>query len=136
MSSPSLTPSTRIRLARPSLDLAAAARFYVQGLGLQVLYQSADPHEGFALLMLGLPGAVWHLELTQSAAHPLTPTPTPDDLLVFYLGQPIPDTLIEQLEQCGGARVPAFNPYWDEWGVTIRDPDGYLVVLCQRTWET
>nr|WP_235514183.1 hypothetical protein [Deinococcus sp. Leaf326] len=86
--------------------------------------------------MLGLPGALWHLELTQSAAHPLTPTPTPDDLLVFYLGHLIPDTLIEQLEQCGGARVPAFNPYWDEWGVTIRDPDGYLVVLCQRTWET
>ena len=135
MSLPALTVSTRIRLARPSLNLAAATRFYVQGLGLQVLYRSAEPHEGFALLMLGLPGATWHLELTQSTAHPLTPTPTPDDLLVFYLGQPIPDTLVTQLEQCGGNRVAAFNPYWDAWGVTIRDPDGYLIVLCQRTWE-
>lgn len=133
---PSLTTSTHIRLARPSLDLAAAAQFYVQGLGLQVLYQSTDSHEAFALLMLGLPGAAWHLELTQSAVHPLKPTPTPDDLLVFYLGHPIPERLITHMEQSGGTRVPAFNPYWDEWGVTIRDPDGYLVVLCQRTWTT
>ncbi|MHB8296804.1 MAG: VOC family protein, partial [Acidimicrobiales bacterium] len=26
------------------------------------------------------------------------------------------------------------NPYWDRWGVTIEDPDGYRLVLSHRTW--
>ena len=34
----------------------------------------------------------------------------------------------------GGTRVPARNPYWDEWGVTIADPDGYRLVLSRRSW--
>lgn len=134
MSSLSLTVSTRIRLARPSLDLDAAVRFYVQGLGLQVLYQTPSDGQSFALLMLGLPGAIWHLELTQLPTHPITPTPTADDLLVLYCGEPISEAIVTQLERYGGQRVAAFNPYWDEWGVTIQDPDGYLVVLCQRSW--
>jgi hypothetical protein len=27
------------------------------------------------------------------------------------------------------------NPYWNEWGVTIEDPDGYRLVLCRRAWS-
>ncbi|WP_405874671.1 hypothetical protein [Streptomyces zaomyceticus] len=34
-----------------------------------------------------------------------------------------------------GARVAAHNPYGDEYGVTVADPDGYRLVLCSRTWE-
>ena len=34
----------------------------------------------------------------------------------------------------GGTVVPADNPYWDVGGVTIADPDGYRVVLTQRSW--
>jgi len=30
--------------------------------------------------------------------------------------------------------VAARNPYWDRWGVTIVDPDGYLLVLSHRSW--
>jgi hypothetical protein len=26
------------------------------------------------------------------------------------------------------------NPYWDAGGTTIADPDGYRVVLTQRSW--
>ncbi|MFD7700951.1 VOC family protein, partial [Streptomyces caelestis] len=28
------------------------------------------------------------------------------------------------------------NPYWDTWGVTLQDPDGYLLVLSTRTWPS
>ncbi|MFG1905269.1 hypothetical protein [Kribbella sp. NPDC048928] len=35
----------------------------------------------------------------------------------------------------GGTVVPARNPYWDTWGVTIADPDSYRLVLCSRSWS-
>ena len=131
-----LTPHTRIRLARPSLDLAAAERFYVQGLGLSVLHQhTAASDTEFSLLMLGLPGATWHLELTHSALHRIAPTPSQDDLLVLYLAAPVSETTIKHLEACGGMRVAALNPYWDDWGVTFEDPDVYRLVLCLRDWN-
>ena len=53
------------------------------------------------------------------------------DLLVEFGDMPV---LVARLEAHGGMRVPAINPYWDTWGVTITDPDGYRLVLCQRTW--
>lgn len=42
---------------------------------------------------------------------------------------------IDRLLACGGSRVAARNPYWDRWGVTIADPDGYRLVLSQRSWR-
>jgi hypothetical protein len=30
--------------------------------------------------------------------------------------------------------VAARNPYWDRWGVTIADPDGYRLVLSSLSW--
>ena len=129
-----LTPSTHVRIARPSLELGAAEAFYVRGLGLEVLYRHEGTGGEAALLMLGLPGAGWHLELTRHP-EPLRPAPTPDDLLVLYLEEPVPEAAVQRLEAGGGRRVPAFNPYWDTWGVTIEDPDGYRLVLCERTWR-
>jgi hypothetical protein len=36
----------------------------------------------------------------------------------------------------GGTRVTARNPYWETWGTTVQDPDGYRLVLSHRSWET
>lgn len=128
-----LSQAMKIRIARPSYNLALAERFYTQGLGLKVLYQ--DKNDDFAsLLMLGLPSAPWHLELTKPR-QPIQPTPTEEDLLVFYLGQPPSSSLIQLLEKHGGKRVTASNPYWERWGVTIADPDDYRLVLCEREWR-
>ncbi|MFE7106128.1 VOC family protein [Streptomyces sp. NPDC057575] len=124
-----------IRVARPSRDLAAAERFYKDGLGLTVLWQTTERVPGkHDLLMLGPTGGTWHFEFTHDPDHPLEPTPTVDDLFVVYLGKPVDEALIERLTAAGGTRVPAHNPYWEEHGVTIADPDGYRLVLCSRTW--
>ncbi|MDK1475013.1 VOC family protein [Streptomyces sp. 549] len=130
--------TAHLRVARPSRDLGAAERFWVSGLGLDVLYRHAsDGTSGLSsLLMVGWPHAHWHLELVHDPATPVQPRPTPEDLLVVYLGEPVPDSLVERLKQHGGKRVPAHNPYWDTWGVTLQDPDGYLLVLSTRTWST
>ncbi|MBB6039133.1 hypothetical protein [Phytomonospora endophytica] len=65
----------------------------------------------------------------------ITGSPTAEDLLVVYLNEAVPGELVERLEGHGGTRVPAHNPYWDTWGVTIEDPDGYRLVLSTRDWS-
>jgi catechol 2,3-dioxygenase-like lactoylglutathione lyase family enzyme len=128
---------SHIRIARPSRDLAAAERFWVAGLGLSVVYRAEGgkgPGE-HDLLMLGWRDASWHLELVHEAARPVEPRPTEEDLLVIYLNEPVPGDLVARLERHGGRRVLSPNPYWNEWGVTVEDPDGYRLVLCQRGWS-
>ncbi len=128
-------PDSAVRLARPSRDLAAAERFWVDGLGLAVLWRTDDSAEGgHALLMVGWPGASWHLELVGDPDGHTPPAPTDEDLLVLYVGGPIDEAVITRLVEHGGTRVASRNPYWDQWGVTVVDPDGYRLVLSHRTW--
>jgi catechol 2,3-dioxygenase-like lactoylglutathione lyase family enzyme len=132
-------PDSHLRVARPSRDLQAAERFWVGGLGLSVLYRAGSSAEGghppptspFPLHG-GWPGAAWHLELVGDPAAPATPAE--EDLLVLYLDGEADKDLVRRLIQAGGTRVPARNPYWDRWGVTIADPDGYRLVLSSRSW--
>ncbi|MFG2109760.1 VOC family protein [Micromonospora chersina] len=130
-----IDPAAAIRLARPSGDLAATERFYVQGLGLHVLYRAAaespDEHD---LVMLGWPQASWHLELVGGPNLKVSPSPTAEDLLVLYLSTPIDESLVARLEKAGGRRI-AQGTYWDRWGVTAEDPDGYRLVLSSRAWS-
>lgn len=128
---------THIRMARPSRDLAAAERFWAAGLGLTVLFRaegSGEPGE-HDLLMVGHPDASWHLELVHGGDQPVDPRPTDEDLLVLYMDGPVPQELVDRLEGHGGTRVDSPNPYWNEWGVTVEDPDGYRLVLCRRGWS-
>ena len=70
-----------IRIARPTGDLAAAERFWVDGVGLEVLWRTG-PHPadgttsaGHELLMVGPKDAGWHLEIVadpESAAAAVT----------------------------------------------------------------
>ena len=128
-------PASHLRIARPARDLAAAERFWVEGLGLDVLFRLDDTAEGgHALLMAGWPDAAWHLELVADPDGTTPPAPTEEDLLVLYLDGPVDDAVVRRLTEAGGTRVTARNPYWDTWGVTIADPDGYRLVLCTRSW--
>ena len=132
-----MTPSgsSHVRIARPSRDLAAAERFWVDGLGLSVLYRgdAGGPGE-HDLVMVGWPDAAWHLELVGGAQLTVAPAPTPEDLFVLYLDGPVDDDLVDRLERAGGTRVSA-GPYWDRWGMTVADPDGYRLVLSTRGWS-
>lgn len=127
-------PTAHLRIARPSRGLPAAERFWVDGLGLEVLWRTAQGGEdGHELLMLGWPRAGWHLELVHDEL--VAPSPTEEDLLVLYLDGNVPDALVQRLCAAGGRRVSSRNPYWEEWGVTVEDPDGYRLVLCRRGWS-
>ena len=125
----------KLRVARPTDDLEAVVRFYCDGLGFTELYRFSG-HDGFDGVMLGLPGAPYHLEFTRTHRHPAGRAPTTDHLLVFYL----PDlaqwqAAVERFRRAGQEPVPSLNPYWDRLGVTFEDPDGYRVVLQRDVWE-
>ncbi|MBB2941389.1 catechol 2,3-dioxygenase-like lactoylglutathione lyase family enzyme [Actinoplanes lutulentus] len=128
-----INADAHIRLARPVRDLAAAERFYAGGLGLDVLYRGfADGPGEHDIVMVGLTGAAWHLELV-CVPGPGVPDVSEHDLLVIYLDGSVPDSWGERIVAAGGSRVSA-GPYWDRWGVTFADPDGHRVVLSTRNW--
>lgn len=112
----------------------AVVAFYRDGLGFEVL-GSFEDHEGFDGVMLGRPGAPYHLELTSKRGHQADISPTEDDLLAFYLPEKSAwREAVTRVREAGYDPVPSFNPYWDERGVTFADPDGYRVVLQNDSW--
>lgn len=126
---------TTLRVARATDRLEEVVRFYVEGLGLGQL-GSFENHEGFDGVMLGSPGAPYHLEFTHQRGHLVGDAPTKEDLLVFYL----PDkgewtSAVDRMEAAGYQSVPSLNPYWDRHGRTFEDPDGYRVVLQNAAWS-
>lgn len=126
-----------LRIARPTRDLAAAERFWLDGVGLDVLWRTADPSPGeHRLTMVGVPGGSWHLELVDDPESAEASRPSDEDLLVIYLSEPVHEAWLARIEAAGGRRTSARNPYWDRWGVTVIDPDGYRLVLSTRTWDS
>jgi len=124
----------QLRIARPVTDLARTTAMYCAGLGLRVLARFED-HAGFDGVMLGAPGSNCHFEFTRCRTDPVTPAPTPDDLLVFY----VPDTnewrrMGAAMSAAGFTEVASFNPYWTACGRTFEDADGYRVVLQNAPW--
>ncbi len=134
-----IAATAHVRVARPARGLAEVERFYVEGLGMRVLYRATsvagDPEHAHDLLMVGWPAAGWHLELVRDPADPVEPRPTVEDLLVVYLDGPVDEAIVARMERAGGRRVASNNPYWDRFGVTVEDPDGYRLVLCERAWR-
>jgi catechol 2,3-dioxygenase-like lactoylglutathione lyase family enzyme len=125
---------SQIRVARPTRRLDAVVRFYRDGLGLPVIDSFRD-HAGYDGVMLGLPGTLYHLEFTSrgpDAAVPGDPVPDADDLLVFYCADgPTFTALAQQVKQAGAVQVAPDNPYWNDKGLTVADPDGRRIVICR-----
>jgi catechol 2,3-dioxygenase-like lactoylglutathione lyase family enzyme len=128
-------PPPVLRVARPTDDLEALLPFYVDGLGLEILYRFAG-HGDFEGVMIGHPGQPYHLEFTRHLRHRAGRAPTEDNLLVFYL--PVAAeyaAALARMRAAGFAPVRSFNPFWDDGGTTFADPDGYRVVLFNRAWS-
>lgn len=107
---------------------------YSCALGLAVV-GSFENHQGFDGVMLGANGCGYHFEFTRQRAHPVSPAPTPEDLVVFYVPSRSEwQTACERMLASGFQLVSSFNPYWDVRGRTFEDHDGYRVVLQNADW--
>ena len=121
----------QVRVARQSRRLSEVVAFYRDGLGLPEVDRFAG-HAGYDGVMLDLPGTGAHLEFT-ATDHIAPPTAHVESLLVLYLGdRGAVDRILSRLAV---AAVPSANPYWDQVGVTVVDPDGFRVVLVADTWR-
>jgi hypothetical protein len=124
-----ILPVAQFRVARPTNQLAKVIEFYRDGVGLKVI-GSFERHNGYDGVMLGLPDARYHLEFTQHENGSPCPPPTEDNLLVFYIPNlEARDRVVARLHKMGYKTVAPENPYWENAGVTIEDPDGWRIVL-------
>jgi catechol 2,3-dioxygenase-like lactoylglutathione lyase family enzyme len=119
----------RFRSARPTNDLRAIERFYVEALGCARLGSFRD-HEGFDGLIVGAPDGTWQVEFVREHGVTAPRSPTPEHLLVFYVADRAALAAREAAMRAAGNRpVEPHNPYWLRRGVTFADPDGYCVVV-------
>jgi catechol 2,3-dioxygenase-like lactoylglutathione lyase family enzyme len=124
-----------LRIARPVSNLARTERMYRDALELSVLARFED-HDGFSGVMLGRDGLDYHFEFTHCPDHPIAPSPTPEDLIVFYLpDRPEWEAACARATEHGFMPVTSFNPFWEISGQTFEDADGYRIVLQNGTWR-
>lgn len=123
-----------LRIARPVGDIARAARMYCAGLDMTIL-GSFEDHAGFDGVMIGNADGAFHLEFTRSRHDALQPTPTGEDLLVFYVASAQDwATTCARMLAAGFVAVTPLNPYWEGRAQTFCDPDGYRVVVHRGSW--
>ena len=72
-----------------------------------------------------------HLEFT-ATERSSPPTPHAEDLLVLYVGDQ--RTVDQLLARLAITPIASANPFWDQVGVTVCDPDDFRVILVGRPW--
>ena len=131
-----MIPKTAVlRIARPTDNLAAVSRMYIEGLGFEMLGHFSN-HDGFDGVIIGHPLHAYHLEFTHHHNTPVGRSPTQDNLLVFYIAdQDAFTNACKKILEGGFSSVASYNPYWDRLGRTFEDVDGYRVVLQHSEWK-
>ena len=118
----------KFRVARHTNDLDKIKTFYTTVLGFEVL-GSFENHDSYDGLFLGKPNLDWHLEFTKSD-ETVDFNYNEDDILVFYPETKDEfDSLIQNIQKQNITFIKAKNPYWNEKGKMILDPDGYQIVI-------
>lgn len=116
------------RFARHTNNIEKIKSFYIDILGLELI-GNFENHNEYDGIFIGKPNKNWHLEFTKSKEI-VTFNFGEEDILVFY-----PNTKLEfnqiqdKLESHKINFIEAKNPYWNENGKMILDPDGYRIVL-------
>lgn len=124
-----------LRIARPVSNLSLSTTMYCSGLELSIIGSFQD-HNGFDGVMLGQVGSNYHFEFTNCRSHPVQPSPTAEDLAVFYIeASPEWQSACARMLAAGFKQVTSFNPYWEQSGRTFEDVDGYRIVLQNAAWS-
>lgn len=116
------------RIARHTNDLEQIKTFYIDILGFELL-GGFENHNGYDGIFIGKSNENWHLEFTKSNEIVLFDF-NEDDILVFYPNTKMEfDFIMDKIELKRIEFVKAKNPYWNENGKMILDPDGYRIII-------
>jgi hypothetical protein len=116
------------RFTRHTNNLENIKYFYIKVLGLELLgcFENHNEYDG---IFIGKPDLDWHLEFTQSN-EVVEFNYNEDDILVFYPESIINyNSILENIQKENISFIEAKNPYWNENGKMILDPDGYRIVI-------
>ena len=116
------------RFARHTNDLEQIKSFYIDILGFELL-GGFENHNDYDGVFIGKPNENWHLEFTKSEEIVLFKF-NEDDNLVFYPNNKMEfDFIMNKIQSKNIEFVEAKNPYWNENGKMILDPDGYRIII-------
>ena len=118
----------QFRIARHTNKIEEISEFYTKIIGLEILGNFKN-HYNYDGIFIGKPHKDWHLEFTtthEEVNHQFDE----DDCLVFYPeSQYEYDAIIERLEINQIEIIISKNPYWNTNGISIKDPDGFVVII-------
>jgi catechol 2,3-dioxygenase-like lactoylglutathione lyase family enzyme len=116
------------RFARHTNDLEQIKSFYIAILGFELL-GTFENHNGYDGVFIGKSNENWHLEFTKTK-EVISFDFKEDDILVFYPASKTEfDLLVHKLQSHEIEFIKAKNPYWNENGKMILDPDGYRILI-------
>jgi hypothetical protein len=116
------------RFARHTNNLEQIKSFYIDVLGFQLL-SGFENHIGYDGIFIGRANENWHLEFTKSEEI-VHFNFNDDDIIVFYPKNKIDfDLIMNKIQSQNIDFIKAKNPYWNENGKMILDPDGYKIVI-------
>ena len=123
----------KFRYARHTNAIKPLVDFYTQIIGLEILGKF-EKHSNYNGVFLGLKNLDWHLEFTESNEK-VNHFPDEDDLIVFYINSKEElNSIIKNAKKLGFFTSKPKNPYWQENGIEIKDPDNFNVILTVKQW--
>lgn len=116
------------RFARHTNNLEKINSFYIDILGFELL-GGFENHNFYDGIFIGKPNENWHLEFTKSE-ETIEFNFGDDDYLVFYPENHSEyNAIIESISKNNIAFITSKNPYWNENGKIILDPDGFSIII-------
>jgi catechol 2,3-dioxygenase-like lactoylglutathione lyase family enzyme len=117
-----------LRVARHTNNLEKTEAFYVNILGFERLggFQNHNNYDG---VFIGKPDLDWHFEFTESndkANHHFDE----DDIVVLYPNTILEyNNLLDSISNNNISIITSKNPYWNQNGKMVLDPDGFRIVI-------
>lgn len=116
------------RYARHTNNLEKIKSFYINILGFELL-GAFENHNNYDGIFIGKPNENWHLEFTKSEEI-INFNFGIEDYLVFYPENLSDyDSIIERISEKNIVFIQSKNPYWNENGKIILDPDGFSIII-------
>ena len=118
----------KLRVARHTNNLEKIKDFYINIFEFELL-GSFENHNNYDGIFIGKPMLDWHLEFTKSNEI-VNFNSGEEDYLVFYPeNKSENDKILENISKNNIEFISPKNPFWNENGKVILDPDGFGMII-------